>query len=154
VAANIAEEEPNTYGQAINGHDRELWLAAINEEIDAMDRNKTWSVIERPENQKLIDCHWVFKIKRKSDGPVDRYKARLVAKGFTQPGVDYDETFAPVVRFDTLRLLHALAAHHGWIPQQLDIKPAFLYGHLSEMIYPKAVGKIIKSQNYINVYTA
>jgi hypothetical protein len=136
-AANIAEEEgPNTYCQAINGHDRELWLAAINEEMDALDRNKTWSVIERPENQKLIDCHWVFKIKRKSDRSVGRYRARLVAKGFTQrPGIDYDETFAPVVRFDPLRLLHALAAHHGWMPQQLDIKATFLYSRLSETIY-------------------
>ena len=101
--------------------------------MDALNRNKTWSVIERPDNQKLVDCRWIFKIKRGADGSVQRYKARLVAKGFTQqPGVDFDETYAPVVRFDSLRLLHAISAGKGWTPQMLDIKAAFLYGHRSE----------------------
>jgi hypothetical protein len=123
--------------------------------MEALDRNKTWSVVERPENQKLIDCRWVFKINHKSDGSLGRYKARLVAKGFTQrPGVDYDETFAPVVRFDSLCLLHTLAAHNGWTPQQLNIKSAFIYRCLSETIYMRLPGrrennKVAKLHKYL-----
>lgn len=92
--------------------------------------------MDRPKGRKVVDSIWVFKIKHNADGSIDRYKARLVAKGFTQiKGLDFDETFSPVVRYDTLRLLLALSAHHNWTPRQLDIKTAFLYGLLKEDIY-------------------
>ena len=78
----------------------------------------------------------VFRIKRDAEGNALRYKARLVAQGYPQqPGIDYDEVFAPVVRYDSLRLLLALAAHHQWQVDQLDIKAAFLYGHINEEVY-------------------
>ena len=92
--------------------------------------------MDRPVRQRIVDCKWVFKIKHNADGTVERYKARLVAKGFSQvPGIDFDETFSPVVRYDSLRLLMAIAASKNWKPQQLDIKSAFLYGELKEENY-------------------
>ena len=85
----------------------------MQKELECLDENGTWEVVENI-NVKEVGSRWVFKIKRLADGSVDKYKARLVAKGFSQrPGMDYDETFAPVVRFDSLRLLLAIAATKG-----------------------------------------
>lgn len=136
VAAEVFKEEPTSFVEATSGSDADLWEQAIKLELDALERNDTWDVVEKPENRKEIASKWVFKIKRKADGSIERYKARLVAKGFTQrPGFDFDETFAPVVRHDSLRLLIAIAANKGWVPQQLDVMSAFLYGNLREEIY-------------------
>ena len=83
-----------------------------------------------------MDCKWVYKIKRKADGSVERYKARLVGKGFTQKiGQDYEETFAPVARYDSFRILLAIAVRNGWRLQQMGVETAFLYGNLKEEIY-------------------
>lgn len=132
----LVMEEPNTHKQAMNGKDSEKWERAIHAEMDALKRNHTWDVVERPTNRAVVSGKWVFKIKHLADGTVDKYKARYVARGFTQvPGQDFDETFAPVVRYDSQRLLLALSAHHKWVPQQLDVKSAFLYGVLKEEIY-------------------
>jgi hypothetical protein len=85
---------------------------------------------------------WVFKYKLNSDGTIKSYKARLVAKEFSQiPGIDYDETYAPVPRSDSHRLLIALAAYYGWTPRQLDVKLAFLYGTLDRDIYMELVDR-------------
>jgi hypothetical protein len=92
-------------------------------------------VVDRPTDRKLIDSKWVFKIKRLSDGSVDTFKARLVANGFSQiQRQDYDETFAPVVRVNSLRLLLSIVAVTRFVPQQLDVKGAVLYGELRETI--------------------
>jgi hypothetical protein len=109
----------------------------MQEELDTLHANNTWSVVPLPNNDRnVVGSKWVFKIKRDANGNIARYKARLVAQGFSQqPGTDFDEIFAPVVRYDSLRLLLALASHHRWRPQQLDIKGAFLYGILKEEIY-------------------
>ena len=81
--------------------DNELWREAIEEEMSALKRNKTWQVVNRPVDRKVVGSKWVFKVKHKADGSVDRYKARLVAQGFSQqPGTDYDDTYAPVARYD------------------------------------------------------
>ncbi|KAI1003570.1 Retrovirus-related Pol polyprotein from transposon TNT 1-94 [Podosphaera aphanis] len=116
--------------------DHELWGKAVEEEMDALNRNDTWEIVTRPQNRNVVGSKWVFKIKHKADGSIERYKARLVAKGFSQqPGTDYDDTYAPVARYDLLRLLLALAAHERWKPRQLDVKSAFLYGKLDREIY-------------------
>jgi hypothetical protein len=99
--------------------------------MDALRPNQTWDVVDRPTNRKIVDSKWVFNIKRLSDGSVDKFKARLVAKGFSQiQGQDYNETFAQVVRFDSLRLLMPIVAANGFVPHQLDVKAAFLYSEL------------------------
>src|SRR5579863_5259083 len=107
------------------------WTDTCQYEINALSKNKTWELVDLPPDRKAVKSKWVFKLK--ADG---RYRARLVAKGFTQiPGIDYDETFSPVARFESIRLLLALAALEDWEIHQLDIKSVFLNGVLDEEIY-------------------
>ena len=107
------------------------WREACQYEIDALAKNGTWTLVELPPGRKAVKSKWVFK--HKADG---RFRARLVAKGFTQTfGIDYDETFSPVARFKSLRLLLALAALEDWEIHQMDVKSAFLNGLLDEEIY-------------------
>ncbi|CAN0862290.1 Retrovirus-related Pol polyprotein from transposon TNT 1-94 [Linum grandiflorum] len=112
------------------------WVAAMHEEIGALEENHTWDIVPRPAHAAVIGCRWVYTIKRHPDGSIDRYKARLVAQGFRQEfGVDYDETFAPVAKMQTVRTLLAIAAHRHWDMTQLDVKNAFLHGDLKEVVY-------------------
>ena len=105
-------------------------------EVEALELNKTWLLIDLPPNVKPIRCKWVYKIKRFPDGTVERYKARLVAKGYAQTeGVDYFETFSPIVKMATIRVVLALASIRRWHVQQLDVNNAFLHGDLTEDVY-------------------
>ena len=115
VYAAAIQEEPLSFNQAIESDHAADWYAAMGEELKALEKNNTWEVVDRPARQSIVDCKWVYKVKQNFDGTTERYKARLVARGFTQrPGYDYDETFSPVVRYESLRLLLALSAHNGW----------------------------------------
>jgi len=99
-------------------------------------KNKTWELVEKPQDRKVIGVKWVFRTKLNVDGSINKYKARLVVKGYAQIfGVDYSDTFAPVSRLDTIRLVLAVAAQRGWKVFQLDVKSAFLNGVLQEEIY-------------------
>jgi len=105
-------------------------------ELKSLKENDVWDVIPKPVGRKIVASRWVFEAKGNAQGEVERYKARLVAKGFSQIlGQDYDEIFAPVVCYDSLRLLLAISACKGWRPRQLDVKTAFLYGILKEEVY-------------------
>ena len=117
------------------------WKQAMDEDMEALIKNKTWDVVELKQGIKLVGCRWVFTIKYNSDGTIERYKARLVAKGYTQTyGIDYKETFAPVAKMNTIRILISLAINLDWLLLQYDIKNAFLHGDLNEDIYMKILG--------------
>ncbi|BBG93014.1 transposable element gene, partial [Prunus dulcis] len=103
------------------------WRHAMTEEINALLKNHTWSWVPSSLSQNLVGCKWVFRIKRHSNGSIEHYKSRLVAKGFHQrPGIDYAETFSPVVKPAIIRIVLSLAVSHGWSLHQLDVKNAFL----------------------------
>ena len=112
------------------------WRKAMDEEMEALQKNNTWELVSLPHEKKAVGCRWVFTVKHNPDGSVSRYKARLVAKGFTQTyGIDYDETFAPVAKMNTIRVLLSLAANLNWPLKQFDVKNAFLHGELVEEVY-------------------
>lgn len=112
------------------------WKQAMNSEYEALMRNKTWHLVPPQRGTNVIGCKWVYKIKRKSDGSLDRYKARLVAKGFKQRyGIDYEDTFSPVIKAATIRVILSLAVSCGWSLRQLDVQNAFLHGLLEEDVY-------------------
>ncbi|MCO5568999.1 hypothetical protein L7F22_022704 [Adiantum nelumboides] len=111
-------------------------MVAMQSKFDALIENDTWTLCDLPHGKKAIDTKWVYKLKRKPDGEIDRYKARLVAKGYAQQkGIDYEETFAPTCRMITVHFLCALAAHFGWDVHQSDIVTAFLNGDIFEEVY-------------------
>lgn len=128
--------EPQTVNEAFKSDDREKWEAAMKEEMLAHSQNGTWTMAELPKGRKAIKTKWVFKVKRDGGNGPDRYKARLVAKGYAQKyGIDYDETYSPVVRNNTIRFLMAYAVENGMKVFQMDAITAFLQGELSEEIY-------------------
>ena len=133
-----AENDPESFSQAMNCKESELWYNAMKEEMNSMKSNGVWDLVELPNGVKAIGCKWVFKTKKDSLGNIERYKARLVAKGFTQKeGIDYTETFSPVSKKDSLRIILALVAHFDLELQQMDVKTAFLNGDLEEEVYMK-----------------
>ncbi|RVW90637.1 Retrovirus-related Pol polyprotein from transposon RE1 [Vitis vinifera] len=112
------------------------WKATMNEEMKSLQKNETWELVECPLGKKPVRCRWIYTVKYKEDGSIERFKARLVAKGYTQTyGIDYTETFAPVAKINTVRVLLSLAANLDWPLQQFDVKNAFLHGELSEEVY-------------------
>lgn len=129
-------EEPSSYQEAVQGHQKEQWLRAMDSEITSLKENKTWVLQELPPSRKAIPCKWVYKIKRNPDGTVDKFKARLVVKGCAQKeGADYNQVFSPVVRLTTIRSVLAVAARERLKLTQFDVSTAFLYGYLDEEIY-------------------
>ena len=127
--------EPHNLQEAL---DDPTWRKAMEEEYSALIKNQTWHLVPASQGTNLIDCKWVFKVKRKADGSIDRYKARLVAKGFKQRyGIDYEDTFSPVVKIATVRLVLSVAVSKGWCLRQLDVQNAFLHGVLEEEVYMK-----------------
>ena len=124
---------PSCYSQAVQ---HKCWQKAMQEELQALQDNHTWDLVSYPLVVKPIGCKWVYSIKLRSDGILDRYKARLVALGNRQEyGVDYEETFALVAKMTTVHTIIAIAASLGWPLHQMDIKNAFLHGDLKEDIY-------------------
>ncbi|KAM0003914.1 putative RNA-directed DNA polymerase [Helianthus debilis subsp. tardiflorus] len=124
--------EPNTHTQAMKDPQ---WRHAMDLELNALVQNHTWELVPRT-TQNVIGCKWIFRIKRKADGTIDKYKARLVAKGFHQQfGKDYFDTFSPVTKPVTIRTVLSIALSKRWPLHQLDVNNAFLHGTLHEDVY-------------------
>ncbi|KAL0403899.1 UNVERIFIED_CONTAM: Retrovirus-related Pol polyprotein from transposon RE1 [Sesamum radiatum] len=136
LAALSTFQEPCSYKEAQGCSE---WEEAMRQELDALEQNDTWEVVALPPGKKAIGNKWVYKLKLKADGSIDRYKARLVAKGYNQvEGVDYIDRFSPVAKAVTVRVFLALASHYSWPVHQVDINNAFLHGFLDEDIYMQA----------------
>lgn len=135
VASFSVDIEPQSFKEAAQD---ERWVLAMEQEIKALEDNHTWSIVDLPPGGKAIGSKWVYKMKYKSNGEIDRYKARLVAKGFTQrEGLDYHETFSPVAKMVTVRTIISVAASNGWDLYQMDVNNAFLQADLHEDIFMK-----------------
>ncbi|XP_076921708.1 uncharacterized protein LOC143583228 [Bidens hawaiensis] len=136
VTSLCSEEIPTTVEQALKYKN---WREAMEIEMDAQNKNETWEKCTLPPGKKPVGCLWVFTIKYKSDGTIERYKARLVAKGYTQTyGIDYSEMFSPVAKIDTIRVLFSIAVNKDWPILQFDVKNVFLHGELKEEVYMEA----------------
>lgn len=143
-------EIPQLHDEIKNREDKLQWEKAIKDELDSLLQNNTWSIVPRPDNKNIVDCKWVFNIKMDNNGNPCKYKARLVAKGFSQKYlVDYDETFAPVARMTTFRVLIAFANQFKLLIHQMDVKTAFLNGSLKEEIYMRVPEGIKSPENHV-----
>jgi transposase InsO family protein len=132
-ACLIGVEEPTCFDEASK---EESWRQAMKEEIDSINSNQTWSLVEPVKGKRVIGLKWVYKIKKDSEGRIVKHKARLVAKGYVQQqGIDFEEVFAPVARLETIRMIIALAVQEGWLLHHMDVKSAFLNGELKEEVY-------------------
>lgn len=135
---NAVIENPTTIADALNSDNAGQWKHAMQVEYDSLIKNKTWELVDPPKSKNVISCKWVFVVKRKPDGSVEKFKARLVARGCSQKyNIDYKETYAPVVRHSTIRLVLALAAKYELMVNHVDIVSAYLNGDLQEEVYMK-----------------
>ncbi|KAK9077208.1 hypothetical protein SSX86_005544 [Deinandra increscens subsp. villosa] len=129
------------------------WVSAMQTEINAIEKNATWELVDAPADAKPIGVKWLYKTKFNEKGEIDKFKARLVVKGYAQEkGVDYEEVFAPVARWDTIRTMLAVAAQNKWVIYQLDVKSAFLHGELEETVYVNQPQGFIKKGEEHKVY--
>ena len=132
----LASNEVSSYKEAINSSEKDDWIKAMGKEMESMKTNKVWNLVNLPNDKKSVGCKWVYKKKLNEYGEIEKYKARLVAQGYSlKQGEDYDETFAPVVRFESIRTIIALATQHDMCLHQMDVSSAFLNGELDEEIY-------------------
>ena len=139
-AESVASNVPKCFQEIKSRPDRAEWEKAIKDELDSLRENQTWVLVDRPKDKNIIDCKWVFAIKPDEFGNPAKYKARVVARGFSQQYlVDYNETFAPMARISSFRLLLAFANQFRLLVHHMDVKTAFLNGKLKEEIYMKVL---------------
>ena len=113
-----------------------MWVQEMQKEYDALIRNDTWALVPLRREQNLVGNKWVFRIKQNSNSSIARYKTRLVAKGFHQRrGINFHETFSPMINPIIVRIMHSLALNRKWEIQQLDVNNFFLNGHLTKEVY-------------------
>ena len=130
--AFVSQIEPKNFKEA---NEEPSWISAMQEELLQFERNEVWQLVPRPHDRKIIGTKWVFRNKLDESGNVIRNKVRLVAQGYNQQeGIDFDETFVPVARLESIRMLLAYASNKGFILYQMDVKNAFLNGFLDEEV--------------------
>jgi hypothetical protein len=133
LMCNLLDEEPTCFEEAIQ---KKEWADAMTEEYQSIIKNDVWEIVPRPKSKDVVSSKWLFKIKHVVDGSIEKYKARFVARGFSQKeGIDYEETFAPMARYTSIRTIIALAAKMKWKLHQMDVKTAFLNGVIEEEVY-------------------
>lgn len=138
-------ETPQCVGDALRGEHAQDWKTSMQKEYDALISNNTWTLCDLPPGQKAIGSKWVFRVKRDKEGNIQKFKSRLVAQGCGQKmGVNYSETFSPVIRYETIRMLFAIAAEKQLCMHQVDISNAYLNGRLQEEVYMR------QPQNFID----
>jgi hypothetical protein len=133
LICDLPDEEPTCSEEAIQ---RKEWADAMTEEYQSIMKNEVWEIVPRSKNKDGVSYRWLFKIKHAANGSIEKYKARFVARGFSQKeGIDYEETFAPVARYTSIRTIIALAAKMKWKLHQMDVKTTFLNGVIEEEVY-------------------
>jgi hypothetical protein len=147
-------DHPNSFREVVSCENSAKWVETMEEELKFMSSNDVWNLVDIPNGVKLVGCKWIHKTKRDSKGNVERFKATLVAKGFTQKeGVDYNETFSPVSKKDSfkiVRIVMALVAHYDLELHQMDVKTAFINGDLDETIFMAQLEHfVVKSKEHL-----
>ena len=138
ASAAIGSSDPKNYSVAIKSVYADEWKNATDSEMNSLMKNDTWELSSLPEGKKVIGCRWVLKTKRDGEGEITKYKARLVAQGFSQtPEIDYDEVFAPVLKYTSLRCLLSVANQFDYEIHQMDVKSAYLNGTINNDLYMK-----------------
>ena len=142
VTTTVEESDcPKSHKEAVQHHHQSPWESAMKDEMNSMKTNDVWELVPRPPDRKVIGSKWIFKVKMDANGTIERYKARLVSQGCTQKyGTDYDETFSPVIRAETVRTILAISAQKGLIVHQMDVATVFLNGELKGSLYDSARG--------------
>lgn len=131
--SSILDSEPSTYDEDTS---QQCWKDTMMEEYESIMKNDVWEIVPRPDRKSVVTSKWIFKIKHVVDGSIEKYKARFVARVFSQKeGVDYDETFAPVARYTSIKTIIALASTMRWRLHQMDVKTAFLNREIEEEVY-------------------
>ena len=139
---------PTTFKQAIKPPDANFWKVAIDKKLRVHKENHTWDTVELPSHKRTLGCCWIFNIKGNTTPPT--FKGCLVAQGFRQiQGVDYGETFSPAVRYESIRILFAIAAKLQWMIHQIDVTTAFLNGDLEKEIYMKILDGVYAPANMV-----
>ena len=130
---DLVDQEPTSYEEVAQKKER---VEAMTEEYQSIMKNDVWDIVLKPENKSVVSSKWIYKIKHATEGSIEKYKARFVARGFSQKeGIDYEETFAPVARYTSIRTIMALAPMMKWDLHQMDVKTAFLSDVIEEEVY-------------------
>jgi hypothetical protein len=147
--SHIIDVEPSCHGEAAR---QQVWQDAITKEYQSIMKNDVWDIVLRPEGKSVVTSKLIYNIKHATDGSVKKYKEIFVARGFSQvEGIDYEETFAPVARYTSIRTIIALAASMGWRLHQMDVKTTFLNGEIEEEIYIEQLEEFVTHEQKSHV---
>jgi hypothetical protein len=137
-ALSIADDDPRTFREVVNSEDSKLWKKAMVEEMDVLDKNKEWDIVELPAGRKYVGRKWLFKNNFNAQGKVEKYKARLVAKGYSQvEGIYFGEIFSPIDKLTSIIFILSIVVSFDLEVEQMDVKTTFLHWDLEEEIYMK-----------------